>query len=192
MSEIIKTNNSAFEKVRIFTAIMVPKMSSYDFLSLPRDGVQGRWNHPDDLHITLRFIGDIEPEKIPLIKEDLMRVKRPAIDIDIDGLDIFMNTRQPILFADVKSRRKLETLVADITDILSPYGIYIPERPYKPHVTLARLKKTPPKAIDTYIKRYSRKIKAHFKASEFHLIRSNPPNDKGAVYTSLETYKLAH
>mgnify|MGYP006288942649 FL=1 len=175
---------------RIFTAIMMPDGLSRQLLELPQKGVQGRWNNWRDLHITLRFIGDIDPARIPEMKDDLKRVKRPPVDIEIDGLDIFYTPRQPVLFADVKSKRKLETLVADITDILQPYDIYIPERPYRPHVTLARLKKTPKKTAETYIRQHSGKVKGHFKADSFHLIHSGTPDAHGAVYTSLAEYPL--
>lgn len=178
------------DKTRIFTAIRVPPEIAKSLLELPQKGVQGRWNNCRDLHITLRFIGDIQSEYIPLIKKDLERINHKKINIEIKGLDFFENPRQPILFADVPSRRKLENLVTDITDILAPYDIYVPQRPYKPHITLARLKKTPVKKVEKYVQAHSSKITESFKATSFELIRSGEPDKTGSVYSDIQSYKL--
>lgn len=184
------TDVDPHEKQRIFTAIKVPEDLARSFLTLPGKGVQGRWNNWRDLHITLRFIGDVDPALVPDIQTTLNAVKRPPVNIEIDGLDYFDN-RQAVLFADVKSTRKLETLVADITDRLTPLGLTFPPCPYRPHVTLARLKNTPKDKTGLYIKRHSDKIKGHFKAASFQLLKSGPPDQKGAVYTTLAEYSLA-
>jgi 2'-5' RNA ligase len=127
-------------RTRLFVALPLPVQGARLLADLPRAGIDGKWSHPDDLHITLRFLGDLAPESLPDIKSALARVRRPPFGVEIAGLGFFDNKRGTVLYARVDSTRKMNALCGDITDALTPLGFDFSLRPFVPHITLARLK----------------------------------------------------
>jgi len=173
---------------RLFVALPVVPSFIKTFEALPRTGFNGRWTHGDDLHITIRFLGDVAEFRVPDIVAALRRVRRPAFHLDIRGLDVFHQDKQDVLYAKVEGMRKLMTLCADITDVLQPLHFDFGMRPYHPHVTLARL--SPTKALGPYIKKYERQVNAHWQVADFALMRSAHPDEKGRHYDIIETFPL--
>lgn len=146
------------------------------------------WVHPDDLHLTLRYIGDIEEENLPLLQEALAGVRFKSFSIEIKGLAAFHKRWQSILYADIKSRQKLTTLTTEITDKLNGLGYVFPERNYSPHITIARVKKK--RGMADYIESYSKKIHAAWAVDSFSLFRSAQPGETGRRYSVIERYRL--
>lgn len=173
---------------RLFIALPIPIALKDSVRNLPRT-LQGRWLHEDDLHITLRFLGEIEVEKQATIKTALTAVKRPPFFIEADGLNCFHHKDQSILYINIASTKKLTTLCADITDRLTPLGFDFGTRPYIPHVTLARLKKGI-KNCDHYTKKNSRQIKTSWQALSFCLMHSGPADEQDCRYQIIENYPL--
>ena len=194
MDNTTQKDTESQDQSRIFTALKIPKDIARQLLELPDGQLDARWNHSDDLHITLRFIGYVSDDKIDCIKADLDRIRQKSVSITINGLGSFPDLRKPVLYADVQTTRKLDHLVASITDLLLPYDIYIPEyntgRRYNPHITLARLKRSQRGSLEPYIQKNTSKIQAHFQACAFHLLQSGTPDNDGAVYTTLASYPL--
>lgn len=178
----------ANEKIRLFTALKVFSELRGQLAALPRKGLDAKWTHPDDYHITLRFLGDIDESRLPDIQEALDRVRRPAFTVEAGGLAAFDNKKQAILHAKVLSARKLETLCADIGDRLAPLGFDFGARPFVPHVTLARVKGM--RGVEDYIARHGRMVAARWEARAFYLMRSVAPDNAGRRYTILQTIEL--
>lgn len=174
---------------RLFVAVAVAPQIKEQLSVLPRDQIGGRWTHPDDLHITLRFLGDVSSEKAEVIKEILLKVKRAPFTIEASGMDMFYNKSQTILYADVVSTKKLTALCTDITDLLVPMGFDFGTRPYTPHVTLARLKKNE-KAAEQYKKHHGSKIRSQWQVDAFYLMESGLPDEKGTRYHEVCRYGL--
>lgn len=176
--------------IRLFIALPVPTALREQIAAVPRRGLESpRWTHPDDLHITLRFIGDIDPERVPDIESVLGEVRAGAFHIEVEGLDFFSNRAQTILYAGIKSARKLENLCALVTEKIQKAGFEFPLRPYIPHITLARLKKT--RGLDSYIDAHKKKIRASWKTDRFVLYRSGQPDGTGKRYAALREYSLS-
>ena len=174
--------------VRLFVALAVPPDLREKLSALPHKGLDANWSHPDDYHITIRFLGDLAAERLPVIEQALSRVRRPPFGMEVGGLGVFANKNQSILHAQVPSVRKLETLCADITDVLVPLGFDFGLRPFVPHVTVARVKGQ--RGLADYIARHGRLVAARWQAAEFHLMRSASPDGVGRRYTVLQTYPL--
>ncbi len=175
--------------VRLFTALPVPDDVKTSIGALSRKGLDGRWTAPDDLHITIRFLGDTEEERVPEIIEALSRVRRSPFHIEGQGLSAFYNKSQTVLYATVESTRKLTALCAEVTDALTPLGFDFGMRPYVPHITVARLK-SPPKKIEHYIKSHSRHLHYNWKATSFSLMQSAPPDEKDRRYRLIHKFPL--
>ena len=124
---------------RLFTALEIPANVGQS-LALLRGGLPGaRWVEPENYHVTLRFIGDVDDVMAREVAYMLGGVRRPAFDLQFDGLDSFGGNRPRAVVAAAQPVRPLIELQADVERLMQRVGLE-PERKYKPHVTLARLR----------------------------------------------------
>jgi 2'-5' RNA ligase len=108
------------------------------------DGVRGfapdaRWVRPESLHITLKFIGEQKPEQVEAISERLQRVEGTAIDIRFGGHGFFPTAKAPRVFwIGIQAGPELAELATNIDADVAQLGIPREDRPFSPHLTLAR------------------------------------------------------
>ena len=108
------------------------------------EGVQGfapdaRWVRPESLHITLKFIGEQTPERVEAITERLRRVESGAFEIRCAGYGFFPTARAPRVFwIGIQAGPQLAELAGTIDMAVAELGIPREDRPYSPHLTLAR------------------------------------------------------
>ncbi len=177
------------DHIRLFAALKVSNQLMQQIASLPRKGLDSpRWSHSEDLHITLRFVGDVAEEQLPAILETLEGVRVKIFKIVVRGLDIFEKKHQRILYAPVESARMVTHLSAEITERLQKAGLVFTEQHYTPHVTIARLKSR--SGLLDYVMHHKKKIYAEWETGSFTLFRSAEPNETGKRYTALKEYKL--
>lgn len=125
---------------RLFTGIEIPDDVA-DVLATYRGGLPGaRWIDPDDYHLTLRFIGDIDMRTAEEVDSMLCDVDVPPVRITLTGLGSFGGDRPRAIFAAVEATRELMALQADQERRLRRLGLPPETRKYTPHVTLARLR----------------------------------------------------
>jgi 2'-5' RNA ligase len=174
---------------RLFIALEVPAELKRQMESLPRKGLDSaHFQHPGDLHITLRFIGEAEDEQIPEIQKILEGIPVKKFGVVVKGLGIFHKKNQEILYAPVESARMVTHLSAEITERLQKARFVFTPQPYTPHVTLARLKTA--HGLDQYVQKNKDKIHAEWTAQNFILFRSADPDEGGKRYTKLREYSL--
>ncbi len=95
-----------------------------------------------DLHITLAFLDDVLPGRVPGLCELLDRVSGPvqAFHLQVEGVDTFGPARAPrVVWAGVRAAEELERLHSGLADGLRAGGWSVEERPFRPHLTLARV-----------------------------------------------------
>jgi RNA 2',3'-cyclic 3'-phosphodiesterase len=108
------------------------------------DGVQGfapdaRWVRPESLHITLKFIGEQKPEQVDAITERLRRVEAGGFEIRCVGYGFFPTAKAPRVFwIGIHAGPQLAGLAETIDMATAELGIQSENRPYSPHLTLAR------------------------------------------------------
>jgi RNA 2',3'-cyclic 3'-phosphodiesterase len=108
------------------------------------EGVEGfapeaRWVRPESLHITLKFIGEQTPEQVAAIAERLRRVESSACEIRCGGYGFFPTARAPRVFwIGIHAGPQLAGLAEMIDKAAAELGIPREDRPYSPHLTLAR------------------------------------------------------
>ncbi len=175
--------------IRLFAALAVPNLLKKQIAALPRKGLDSAsFSHNDDLHITLRYVGEVEAEKLSLIEKVLEAVRVKQFSVVVRGLAIFEKQKRTVLHAPVESARSITHLSAEITERLQNLDFVFSEQSYKPHVTIARLKN--PQGLDQYIRQNEKKIFVEWKAEEFILYRSAEPDAHGQRYTKLRAYPL--
>ena len=174
---------------RLFTALEIPVQIGQS-LSLLRGGLPGaRWIAPEDYHLTLRFIGDVDDALAEEIVNLLDKVKRPAFDLRIDGLDSFGGNKPRAVVAAVPAVAELVELQADHERIMQRVGLQ-PERKYKPHVTLARLRDTSNRQVADFLSTRQPFRSSSFAVSRF-ILYSSRASVGGGPYVIEAEYPLA-
>lgn len=130
---------------RLFTGLEIPAEISAE-LALMRGGLAGaRWIDPENYHITLRFIGDVDRGTARDIVAALGESRaRPALTVTLDALTAFGGSKPRALVARVVPTPELTRLQAEQERLVQRVGLDPEPRKYTPHVTLARLRHASP------------------------------------------------
>jgi len=136
---------------RLFTGLELPPDIGQS-LSLLRGGLPGaRWVEPENYHITLRFIGDIDDAVARDIASMLNQVSRRSFELRLDGLDYFGGRKPRAVIASIPSVPPLMELQAEHERIMQRIGLEAEGRKYMPHVTLARLRDSSSRQVADYL-----------------------------------------
>jgi RNA 2',3'-cyclic 3'-phosphodiesterase len=174
---------------RLFTAIEIPSEIGQS-LALLRGGLPGaRWIGPEDYHLTLRFIGDIDGALAEEIVHLLGKIERPGFDLRIEGLDSFGGNKPRAVVAAVSPVLELVELQAEHERIMQRVGLE-PERKYRPHVTLARLRDTSSRQVADFLSSRQPFRSPSFPVSRF-VLYSSRASIGGGPYVVEAEYPLA-
>ncbi len=103
------------------------------------------WVRPESIHLTLKFLGYVEPSRISQLLLALERIgtTQHGFSIEVQGVGVFPHVKHPrILWVGVTDKtHALQELVLEIEATLEPLGFTPEEKPYHPHLTLARIKR---------------------------------------------------
>lgn len=176
---------------RVFVALELPE-TIRDRLALLGGGVPGaRWVDRENLHLTLRFIGEVDNGCLHDIDEALATIAAPAFEVALDGVGQFgTGARSRILWAGVERNQALGHLHAKIESALVRCGLPPEERRYSPHVTLARLKEAPRDRVGRFIADRGLFRAGPFPVDGFTLFQSLLGRS-GATYVPLARYPLS-
>jgi len=144
-----------------------------------------------NLHLTLKFLGEIEEEKISAVKEKLREIKIEKFETEIDEIGVFDNrksrkySKKIIVWLHMKNCEELQRQVEDVLK-----DLFEPERRFMSHLTIARVKNV--KNKDMFIEELKKmKIeKIKFKVDRFYLMKSELTVE-GPRYSVLEEYNLS-
>jgi len=151
---------------RLFTGLEIPRHAA-DSLSMMRGGLPGaRWIDPENYHLTLRFIGDIDDALARDIAGLLGRVHRRPFQLRLDGLTSFGGRKPRALVAAATAITPLLELQAEQERLLQRLGLEPEGRKYIPHVTLARLRETSSWQVADYLS-----ARGHFRSASFEVSR---------------------
>src|SRR2546430_10154497 len=183
--------------MRLFVALEIPSAVRENLVALLRSlgavSPQTRWVRPDNLHVTLKFIGEVPETKVAAIRIALagLRSDQP-VALDFRGLGFFPNEKHPRVFwAGIEASPNLKTLAADIDGATEKLGVPPEQRPFSPHLTLARFE--PPRLQEKLRAVIQGKVARDFgslRAGKFHLIESKL-KPSGAESTTVERFSFA-
>jgi 2'-5' RNA ligase len=157
---------------RLFTALEIPPHVAQS-LAMMRGGLPGaRWIDPENYHLTLRFIGDIDDALAHEIALMLGRVRRMAFELRLDGLLSFGGRKPRAVVAPVTPIAPLMELQAEHERLLQRLGLEPEGRKYTPHVTLARLRDSSSHQVAEYLSARGHYRSAPFEVSRFVLFSS--------------------
>jgi 2'-5' RNA ligase len=126
---------------RLFTGLEIPPAIAAE-LSAYRGGLHGaRWVEPENYHITLRFVGDIDDATARDLTDALGEARpREPIPVTLDGLSAFGGSKPRSVHARARATPALADLHAEQERLAARVGLEPEGRKFKPHMTLARLK----------------------------------------------------
>jgi 2'-5' RNA ligase len=124
-----------------------------------------RWVKPESIHLTLKFIGDVAPDRLDAINGQLAAAvpEPPNIELSFWGAGSFSDRRSPrVIWAGIDSpqREQLYALAASIETWLAAAGVPRERRSFSPHLTLARLPQELPDTVRTRIAEVTTAVQA--------------------------------
>ena len=175
---------------RLFVAIRPPQPVRARLAGL-MGGVRGaRWQSDDQLHLTLRFIGEIDRHAAGDVHAALAAVRLPPFELTLSGVGLFERRGQPAaLWAGVAPQEPLKALHKKIDQALVRSGLEPERRAYLPHITLARLGRGGG-PVDAFLVAGAGLSGMPFSVDRFGLYESRL-SPEGAAYARVETYSLA-
>ena len=175
---------------RLFLAIDLPEEQCTTLLDLRDDTLPARWTPPEQYHLTLRFIGDVPEEQVAAIENAVAPVESEAFSLQSYGLGVFPSRRKPrVLFAEISRAEALMTLHHRLDEALLSAGIDRADKPFHPHVTLARLKRARPQSVREYLRKHRAFTLAPFPVPRYYLYQSEL-TPEGAIHTRVASFEL--
>jgi 2'-5' RNA ligase len=136
---------------RLFTGVEIPSDVA-QLLGMLRGGLPGaRWIDPENYHLTLRFIGDVDDVIAHEVASMLGRVQRGAFELHLEGLTSFGGRKPRAVVAAVAQQRALLDVQAEHERLMQRIGLEPEGRKYIPHVTLARLRDASSRDVADYL-----------------------------------------
>ncbi len=177
--------------LRLFVAIDPPEPVRLRLAALC-NGVPGaRWVKPEQFHLTLRFIGEVDNEAFADIADGLGEVHADRFSLRFGGVGHFPPRGAPkVLWAGVEDGAPATSLHDAIEEQLKRLGLEPDGRKFAPHLTLARLRNAPLGRVRDYLAEHARFTSEGFAVAEFHLYSSRL-GGAGAVHRIEASYELA-
>ena len=184
--------------MRLFVAIEVPSNIQHELerrVGAARpSSPKARWVKAKAMHLTLVFLGDTDPEKLPALHRELGAAFAAGepMTLTVAGVGAFpLRGRKRVLWAGVDAEGDVGGLQARVAEAVErAAGVEVERRPFHPHLTLARCKPPwPPSAVERLAATFGDAPVGSFTADHGSLIASEL-RPSGARYTTIETYPL--
>ena len=160
-------------------------------LAMLQSGLEGaRWVRPEKLHLTVRFIGEVDEPTARDVEDTLGRLMVPGFDIYLSGIGVFDPGNRPrSLWEGVKDATPLAALHEKCNQALRSLNVMEERRKYMPHVSLARLVNVDPTNLGYFLEGNSLFDAPPFRPQGFSLIRSYLTKH-GAAYEILNEFEF--
>ena len=175
---------------RLFVALDLPAAVKQDLQRLSA-GLRGaRWATPEQYHLTLCFIGDVDGATTDEIAAALADITHPKFELALDGIGHFgRGNKAHTLWAAIRNEPRLVALHDRIETRLKTIGLALERRNYAPHVTIARLKRVTSVRLAEYLQSNGAFSAGPFEVDAFHLFSSFLSHTR-AIYTIEASYPL--
>ena len=174
---------------RLFVAIRPPDRVRQLLLGAMGGISDARWQSEDQIHLTLRFIGEVDRHRAGDVHAALGAIHHPRFEIAVNGLGTFDRRGQPeTVWAGVAPHEPLKALHKKVDQAIARVGVEPEQRAYLPHITLARLKRSSG-SVRGLMEEAGGLRSEPFQVDRFALFESKL-TPEGAAYTIVETYPL--
>lgn len=175
---------------RLFIALDLPQSAREKLAEICYGLPSAAWLPPEQFHLTLRFIGEVDGEVFETLREALDGLRSPAFHLALKGIGHFPKRGEPeTLWVGVPENQELTCLRNRVERLLVKRGVEPESRKFHPHVTLARVKDSRADWIGRYLIDNSLFALYEISVRAFHLYSSRLAPD-GAVHTLEASYPL--
>ncbi|HUO91673.1 MAG TPA: RNA 2',3'-cyclic phosphodiesterase [Rhizomicrobium sp.] len=175
--------------MRLFVALALPDVVA-EGLSMLQAGVPGaHWQTREQLHLTLRFIGEVDGRDATAADDALSLIEAPRFSLALKGVGEFGGKTPHALWAGVRDKEQVTFLQRKIETALQRAGLPPEQRKYLPHVTLARLKGSPCGRVMDFLTDHALYASQPFDVEAF-ILYSSVLTPNGSIYRAEKAYRL--
>lgn len=175
---------------RLFVAIRPPEHIRDLLIDAMDDSADFRWQEDEQLHITLRFVGEVDRPIAEDLASALSRVRAERFSIRVSGVGRFEQRSSGTLWACVEPKEPLAALAAKVERACLAAGLQPEHRAFHPHITLARWKGRRSREVADFLDRTRGLSSEPFEVERFILFESHLSRH-GAHYREVATYPLS-
>ena len=174
---------------RLFVAIRPPEGIRDLLIDAMDDSPEFRWQDEEQLHLTLRFIGEVERPVADDIAGALSRIHSPAFELRVAGAGRFEQRGSGALWAGIEPKAPVAALAAKIERSCLAVGLEPERRAFHSHITIARWKGRRTREVADFLDRRRGLVSEPFAVTEFTLFESRLSRH-GAHYEEVASYPL--
>jgi 2'-5' RNA ligase len=174
---------------RLFVAIRPPEHIRDLLIDAMGDGAEFRWQDDEQLHLTLRFVGEVERPLADDLAVALGRIRAQPFAIRISGVGRFEQRNSGALWAGVEPKPPLAALAAKVERACVTVGLEPERRAFHPHITIARWKGRRAREVHDFLERRRGLTSDPFEVGAFTLFESRLSRH-GAHYEEVASYPL--
>lgn len=171
--------------MRLFIALDLPEDVKERLQRLKRGAEGVRWLPPEQLHLTLLFLGDVPDEALTAICRGLAAISTASFELRLAKTGCFPGRSRPrVLWVAPDHQPALHGLAARIRETVLACGIQLEQRGFSPHVTVARIKENRPCETARFLDAHVQELSLAFEVREFILFQSTL-TAQGALHRDL-------
>jgi 2'-5' RNA ligase len=175
--------------MRLFVALSIPDDVAAS-LMLPQGGVPGaRWQSREQLHLTLRFVGEVDGRDARALDAALAGIDAPAFEMQLHSVGQFGNRQPDSLWAATRANDLLTHLQRKVDSAIRRVGVPADAHKFTPHVTLARLRHPDTQKVIEWLTQHALYTSSEFTVGAFQLYSSKLTSD-GSIYRIEQSYDL--
>jgi 2'-5' RNA ligase len=174
---------------RLFVAIRPPEDVRDLLIDAMDDTADFRWQDEEQLHLTLRFVGEVDRPIAEDLADALGRVRAEPFQLRIKGVGRFEQRSAGALWAGVEPKEPLAALAAKIERVCQQVGLEPERRAFHPHITLARWKGRRSREVADFLERRQDLASELWEVDAFVLFESRLSRH-GAHYEEVARYRL--
>ncbi|HEY2035037.1 MAG TPA: RNA 2',3'-cyclic phosphodiesterase [Rhizomicrobium sp.] len=175
--------------MRLFVALSIPDVVAQGIFLIQAGILGARWQTREQLHLTLRFIGEVDGREANDIDDALSAISSPRFTLALKGVGEFGGKNPHAVWAGVSDVAAVGHLNRKVENALQRISIKADERKFTPHVTLARLRAAPQGRVIDWLADHALYASQPFDVTSFALYSSTlTPN--GSVYVPERVYNL--
>lgn len=167
---------------RLFSGLELPDdiKDQLSGLEVPLAGAS--WIEEDNLHITLRFAGDIDNRLAHEFADELSRIDVDVFELALEGVHVIGGNDPKILYVGLRASPQLDALARAHERAARSAGLAPESRPFKPHITLARLRHVDIVDLTRFLQAHALLRSRPFVIEEFVLFSSKPKTGGGPYH----------
>jgi 2'-5' RNA ligase len=173
---------------RLFVAIRPPRAIRDQLLDIMGSVAGARWQSDEQIHITLRFVGEVDRHRAEDLHAALCDVHQAGFEVALNGLGVFERRGEAVtLWAGIKPHDPLKALHKKVDQACLRAGVEPDHRAYMPHITLARLRGAG--SMQPLLEKWGGIASPLFPVRQFCLFESEL-TPSGPIYSLVERYSL--